>query len=480
MLLSASRRLAIGAALSVAAAAIAAPAAAQPKALGLNIHQSTTVGLDATRDAGLGWVRIDLNWLDAQPTPAAPDFTLFDAIVDGATARGRKVLAVVGYTPAWASSGDALGDGSVNDVPAPGAYEAFVTATVEHFQGRVTHYELWNEPNLDVFFEGTAADYTERILVPGADAVHAACPTCTVVAPGLASVDPDFPDWLLASLTAAGDRIDVVSGHIYAGFQGDDLGAGTTSDSFLDRLESHRVVKAGDTVVYEGPLSYREVMLAAGAAQPFWITETGREATLGDAAEEANQVALYRNVLEAMLPRPWWTNTLFYEAFDEPNTGIAFGVVLHDDAAPGGYQAKQVMGFLQEVTAAQPAFGGDGTDCADGLDNEGDGLVDYPDDPDCTSLLDVSEGEPPGDGGLGGSGGGGGAGGGGAGPGGGAAAGVRGAGCGGGRAPGAPARARGARPDPPAALCVALALLAAVRRRSPPRARVARRKAGRA
>ena len=42
-----------------------ASAAAAPKELGYNVHQSTTVGMDATKDAGLGWVRVDFNWLDA-------------------------------------------------------------------------------------------------------------------------------------------------------------------------------------------------------------------------------------------------------------------------------------------------------------------------------------------------------------------------------------------------------------------------------
>jgi len=85
---------------------------------------------------------------------------------------------------------------------------------------------------------------------------------------------------------------------------------------------------------------------------------------------------------------------------------------VHDDAAPGGYDPKAVMGLLQKVTASQPLFGGSGADCDDGLDNEGDGLVDYPADPDCGSALGSSEGDPPSAGGAGGEGGGGGGGGG--------------------------------------------------------------------
>ena len=46
-----------------------------------------------------------------------------------------------------------------------------------------------------------------------------------------------------------------------------------------------------------------------------------------------------------------------------------------------------------------PAFGGTGTDCADLLDNDDDGKIDFPADPDCKSALGTSEGPytpPPG------------------------------------------------------------------------------------
>jgi hypothetical protein len=365
--------------------------AAPPKQLGENIHQSTTVGMDATRDAGLGWVRVDMNWFQMQPTSGAPDFTLLDQVVDAAVARNLMVLGVLAYTPAWASSGDTKGDGPSNDLPMAGTYPAFVTLAVDHFKDRVTHYELWNEPNLGQFFEGTPQDYAGLILAPGADAVHAACATCQVVAPALASVGTEYATWLDASLTAAGDKIDIVSGHIYASFVDQDPGAGLTADSYFNKLESHRIIKLGQTVVYEGPLSFKEVMDQHGATQPLWIDETGMEAAYGHATAEGKQTVYYRHVLEAMLTRPWWTTTIFYEGFDEPNGGTTWGMVLDDPNAPAGYDAKPVFDLFQKVTGAQPLFGGSGFDCSDGLDNDGDGKVDFPDDTDCASAMGPSE-----------------------------------------------------------------------------------------
>ncbi len=331
--------------------------------LGLNVHQSTDVGLDASRDATVKWVRIDFNWVNAQPTNAAPDFTLFDQIIDGARARNLEVLAVIGYGPAWASSGDTKADGSTNDVPNVAPWSAFVTASVNRYKNRITHWEIWNEPNLSQFFEGTPQQYIDNVLKPGADAVHVACATCKVVGPGLASVGNMYAVWLDAVLAQAKDKLDIISGHIYAGF-----GTGVTADNFYQKLESHRKIVAGGVTIYEGPLSYREVMLQHGATQPFWLTESGLEAPFGDAAKEMAQADYYRQVIKEMFTRPWWTTTLFYEAFDEPGQPYHWGVVLHDDTVPLKYRPKAVFDVLKNPP--QPPPPDMGTTAADAGDSD--------------------------------------------------------------------------------------------------------------
>jgi MYXO-CTERM domain-containing protein len=361
--------------------------------LGLNVHQSSTVGPDATKGAALGIVRIDANWVDAEKTQGNFDFTLFDQVANAAQARGLAVLAVLGYGPAWASRGDTLGDGSNNDVPNPGTYAAFVTAAVNHLKDRVEYFELWNEPNLTQFFEGTPQDYLANVLAPGSGALHAACASCKVVAPALATVGTNYATWLDAVLAGAMDKIDIVSGHDYAHFPQDSPGVGGTSDSFFNKLESHRIVKIGTVVAYEGPLSFKEVMNAHGATQPFWITESGIEATYGDNTAEAAQTLYYRRVLESMLTRPWWQATIFYEGFDVPPPAqFHFGVCVDDSATSLGYDEKPVMALLRKAAQNQAVFGGTGTDCNDGLDNDGDGTIDSAD-PDCATS--TNEGLPP-------------------------------------------------------------------------------------
>ena len=56
---------------------------AAPKSLGLNVHDSNAVGLDATKDSGTTWVRIDVNWYDVEKSQGQLDWTVIDSVVDG-------------------------------------------------------------------------------------------------------------------------------------------------------------------------------------------------------------------------------------------------------------------------------------------------------------------------------------------------------------------------------------------------------------
>jgi MYXO-CTERM domain-containing protein len=167
----------------------------------------------------------------------------------------------------------------------------------------------------------------------------------------------------------------ILSGHIYAAFPEDDSGAGLTKDSYYNKLDSHRVIGP-----FQGPLSIRESALAENHPElPIWITETGRQATVGNAADLEAQRLLVQRVLDAMESRPWWGGTIFYELSEEHPGGafpdIHFGLALRT-ADPDGtpldnFDRKPAFDYLKQRLAAAPL-----DDAGVGMDAILDGPID--------------------------------------------------------------------------------------------------------
>ncbi|MBW2460309.1 MAG: hypothetical protein JRH11_01600, partial [Deltaproteobacteria bacterium] len=345
-------------------AALPAAGAAQSNQVGLNAHNAEGAVLDMAADLGLGWIRVDGNWFQMEPRPGEYRWVLDDA-VRGATDRGVKVFITLAYTPDWVprvprTRTDASGS---NDEPLTDAeWRSFVAAAVTHYRAMgVTHFGIWNEPNLEHFFEGDVDAYIDKILIPGSEAVRGACGDCLVLGPDLAHVG-DYHEFLEPIMRRAGDRFDIVAHHNYHNFP--ELGATLFSgDSFVHALEERRFA-------FTRP-SMREILDAAGWTGEVWITETGYQtARIGDAGDEADQATYLRLVLEEQLARDWWTNTFFYEAVDcgvdIPGCDIdGFGLTRPDRTGPrsfpDNFRTKPAYDGLRSFIASHPEIGDTGS-----------------------------------------------------------------------------------------------------------------------
>jgi hypothetical protein len=106
----------------------------------------------AASEAGAGYTRIILRWDVIQPggpvdwKPA----NVPDPLLAGELAAGREVVGLLIGTPDWAAApGQAPGSRAVPDMD---AWEAFTRRMAQHYQGRIRHWVIWNEP--DVWMEG--------------------------------------------------------------------------------------------------------------------------------------------------------------------------------------------------------------------------------------------------------------------------------------------------------------------------------------
>lgn len=150
---------------AMVAAAVLVPAGAGARGLTLGFSDGAFTSADAvlretslarTTEAGGTIVRMDVGWPAATPPahpadPADPayDWSRADAAVDVARSRGLDVL--LGFTgmPPWART-----DGAPRAVdpatwrPDAAAIGQYGHALAAHFAGRVSRFQLWDQPNL--------------------------------------------------------------------------------------------------------------------------------------------------------------------------------------------------------------------------------------------------------------------------------------------------------------------------------------------
>ena len=168
--------------------------------------------LDKMAAAGVKWIRVDLGWASFQETgPSAYSqwyVDRVDQIVTAARARGMQVLGTLWATPTWANGGASRATPPTN----PDDYGRFAGWVANHFKGRVSAWEIWNEPNLDYFFNGTVDQYVGLMKV-AYPAIKAADPSAQVVLGGPSANDTPW----LTKVYAAGAKgyFDVMATHPY-------------------------------------------------------------------------------------------------------------------------------------------------------------------------------------------------------------------------------------------------------------------------
>lgn len=368
--------------------------------LGLNTHVPADELLDMCTDLGVQWIRVDGNWLDLEPSSGSYAWSNMDRIVDEARARGLSVYITLAYTPSWVPRVARARTDTYpgNDEPlASTEWTRFVEAAVAHYAARgVTHFGIWNEPNLDGFWEAGPTEYIDKILLPGAAAVHRACSSCRVLGPELAHVG-DYHFFMQEVLSRApAGTFDILAHHIYQDWP--ETGAtALDGDNFLQALERRRFS-------FSRP-ALREVLDAHGWTGEVWITETGYRADPGDASDENLQAIFVRRVIEEQLARSWWTNSFFYEitdcGVDDPACPIdGFGITRPTRAGarsfPADYRLKPSYEAIRDLIDAHPEIGMDApvAACGNGADDDGDGRADAAD-RGCLDVADRDEGDDP-------------------------------------------------------------------------------------
>lgn len=233
--------------------------------------------LDLVQAAGADVVRMDVGWgsLELEAPGRFEDWYVerADTFIEHARARGLEVIMTLWGTPCWASSAPerlkqgcqgAWWERGVDRYPPadPGRFAEIAAWAARRWGDRLAALEIWNEPNIPYFMEGTenrAGAYAE-MLKPAYRSIKAVAPDLTVLAGVMAGSDGEFLEQLYERHDIHG-HYDGIAYHPYTEGQDPDASPGKLGprNSLID-----------------GTKWLRELMVANGDADlDLWATEFG-------------------------------------------------------------------------------------------------------------------------------------------------------------------------------------------------------------
>lgn len=173
---------------------------------------------------GAKWARVQTGWNRCERERGAYDFAWLDEVVDSLLDVGVQPFFNLGfgnllYTP------DAPHDSARGFVAAAygeeagQAWQQYVAALAQHFAGRVSHWEVWNEPNTKGFWQPNAPDPAAyvQLLADTVPVVRKHVPDAVIIGGVFATVHPPhtFPFAEGCFREGMGKWIDKLAWHPY-------------------------------------------------------------------------------------------------------------------------------------------------------------------------------------------------------------------------------------------------------------------------
>ena len=315
----------------------------------------------AARGEGMRFIRLPIPWsviAGARPAnPTDPDDPHYawgrvDSRLSPVFNHGLTPIIAVFAPPGWSHAGSRL---TTN----PGDFGDFMKAFARRYSGgshpRVRYWQIWNEPNLRMFLDDSAARY--RALVnAGYSAVKSVHSDNVVIAGGLAPFsDPEnkygiAPLPYMRSVLKAKVSFDIWSHHPY------------TSGG-----PNHHAELAGDASLGDLP-EMRRVLVAARKAgrirsTRFWVTEFGWDSKPPDPG--GVPLATHARWTAEAMYRMWQTGIdtmIWFKLRDDPFKGdwgsnFDGGIFLNTTALYSNEQRKPAAEVLRFPFSAVPEGG---------------------------------------------------------------------------------------------------------------------------
>ncbi|NJP04599.1 MAG: hypothetical protein HC837_02680 [Chloroflexaceae bacterium] len=144
--------------------------------------------------SGAGWVREDFHWFSIEPLPGVNHWEYYDRMVDLHTANGLNIIGVLGHPPGWATREQTANPWDLSFYePDLDRFARYASQVVERYRYRVTHWEIWNEPDNPNFWKPAPDPVAyARLLRTVSSAIRAVAPEVRILHGGINPFDIQF------------------------------------------------------------------------------------------------------------------------------------------------------------------------------------------------------------------------------------------------------------------------------------------------
>jgi len=274
---------------------------------GIQIHLffagDTEEVLRLAEGLGVGWVKQQVEWHTIEHGPDDFEWWSLDQAVKACDRFGFKLLLSVAHAPDWTRASE-LESGPPADYA---EFGRFMEQLATRYRGRVTAYELWNEPNLAREWQGDRLDPARfvALVAEGARGVRSADPDALIIsgAPAVTGINDGVEAIddrvFLRGMVEAGvvQWVDGIGAHPY-GF------ANPPDESWQDPESSPHVAPSHNdhpSFFFRDTLEdYHAILLAhSDEERQIWVTEFGWPSVEGMGSMDTTGWEYARHVSEA-------------------------------------------------------------------------------------------------------------------------------------------------------------------------------------
>jgi hypothetical protein len=295
-------------------------------------------------ESGAGTVRWQFNWRDIETNPGVYEWGTTDAHIAAWISAGLRIHALLHNPPDFAkvNPGSGLVPTNLNlpwNDPANG-WAQYCYRFASRYRGQIASYEIWNEPDLNQYWEGTPQEYF--YAMKGCYlAIKAADPNSTVAMAGMAIlVERNFMPEVM--------RLAAVDPQ------------GPANNYFFDVANIH--MYADPDLVYSLTTYTRRFLNTYGMSdKPIWITETnvalrgaGRVPDVPDWGHASEDEQGWYVVQAAANAFAGGAQRLMFFRLADDDMDEAFGLIRNDRSLRPSYRSLQLASSLmRDIVAAR-------------------------------------------------------------------------------------------------------------------------------